>query len=89
MARRGGIIENRVTGERITWLETASDSAGERLAFLFEVKPSGRLPVVHVHPAQAETFVVESGEFEITLGAKGGEIRRLVARLKRAVDAVL
>lgn len=72
MAQKGTSISNKKTGERITWLATASDTQGIRLEFEFEVAPGGHLPVVHFHPRQQETFVLQEGEFEVML--KSGSV---------------
>lgn len=65
MATKGQTISNNKTGEKITWLETAKETNGSRLVFDFEVSPKGKLPVVHFHPNQSETFVVKKGSFTI------------------------
>jgi quercetin dioxygenase-like cupin family protein len=70
MAKKGQTISNRCTGEKITWLETAADTGGKRLVFDFSVSPGGKLPVVHLHPEQDETFEIRKGEFAILLGGK-------------------
>lgn len=68
MAKKGQTIHNARTGEQITWLETAADTRGEHLVFEFAVAPGGKLPVVHFHPNQDETFEIRQGEFAIKLG---------------------
>jgi quercetin dioxygenase-like cupin family protein len=70
MAKKGQTISNQCTGEKITWLETAADSGGKRLVFDFSVVPGGKLPVVHFHPEQNETFEVQKGEFAILIEGK-------------------
>lgn len=54
-------IANKMTGEKITWLKTATDTNGQYLKFKMVLAPKGALPVVHVHPNQDETFVVKQG----------------------------
>ena len=56
MASKNNIIYNKITKEKITWIETSHDTNGERLSFLFEVAPRGKLPVTHYHPTQIERF---------------------------------
>ena len=68
MAKQGQSISNIKTGEKITWIETSKDSNGKRLSFDFSVTPKGRLPVMHFHPNQTETFEIISGEFCFKLG---------------------
>jgi mannose-6-phosphate isomerase-like protein (cupin superfamily) len=71
MAKAGQNIENRCTGERITWIETAGDTKGARLRFYFSVAPGGKLPVTHLHPGQSETFELSAGVFQVSV--KGQE----------------
>ncbi len=74
MAYTGQTIENPVSGERITFLQTAADTAGERLEFELELAADGHVPGAHVHPAQEERFHVLEGEMTFRLG-----LRRIVA----------
>ena len=63
MARRGDVIENPVTGERIVFLRTARDTAGALLQFEDRLAPHassiGR--VQHSHPRQEERITVLAG----------------------------
>jgi mannose-6-phosphate isomerase-like protein (cupin superfamily) len=68
MAYTGQTIENPVSGERITFLQTAADTAGERLEFELELAADGRVPGAHVHPEQEERFHVLDGEMKFRLG---------------------
>ena len=61
MARAGQVIENPVSGERFTFLQTAADTNGELLRFELVLRPGGRIPIVHRHAAQEERFVIASG----------------------------
>lgn len=74
MATKGHSISNSKTGEKITWTETAKDSKGKKLVFDFSVTPKGKLPVVHFHPNQTETFEIKAGEFCVKIGK---EIKQL------------
>jgi quercetin dioxygenase-like cupin family protein len=74
MAYTGQTIENPVSGERITFLQTAADTAGERLEFELELAADGQVPGAHVHPEQEERFHVLEGEMTFRLG-----LRRIVA----------
>jgi mannose-6-phosphate isomerase-like protein (cupin superfamily) len=69
MAKKGQTIANKKTGEKLTWLETSKDTNGKYLKFDFEVSPKGKLPVVHFHPNQSETFSIKSGT--LTIKQKG------------------
>ena len=50
MATKGNVIENPVTGEKVTFLETAADTNGELLRLELAVGPHGFLAVPHIHP---------------------------------------
>jgi mannose-6-phosphate isomerase-like protein (cupin superfamily) len=68
MARPGETIENPLTGERITFLETAEDTDGELLRFEYAAPPHAEGPPEHIHPRQEERFEIVSG----TLVARAG-----------------
>ncbi|OBB24156.1 cupin [Mycolicibacterium peregrinum] len=65
MARIGDEIENPLTGERITFLETAASTGGRCLRFRLDVAPGGRIPNLHVHPSAQETFEIADGRVQI------------------------
>lgn len=83
MATKGQSISNTKTGEKITWMQTAKDNNGEKLVFDFSVAPKGKLPVVHFHPNQTETFKINSGVFHFKIGK---EIKQLKAGEKITID---
>ncbi|MGF1473115.1 MAG: cupin domain-containing protein [Rubrobacteraceae bacterium] len=71
MARRGDVIENPITSERITFLKTAEDTDGALLRADFYLKPGGFLPGgVHTHPYQEERFEVNSGALGVRVGRR-------------------
>jgi quercetin dioxygenase-like cupin family protein len=70
MAYAGQIIENPVSGERITFRKTAADTDGELLQFDLELSPDGKVPGMHVHPAQEERFEVISGTMRFRRGLR-------------------
>ena len=70
MAYAGQVIENPVTGERITFRQTAADTDGELLAFDLELSPDGAVPGLHVHPSQEECFEIVSGRMKFRKGMK-------------------
>jgi len=74
MAFTGQTISNPVSGERITFLQTARDTGGELLEFELELTPDGHVPGAHVHPEQEERFYVQSGRMKFRKG-----LRRVVA----------
>jgi quercetin dioxygenase-like cupin family protein len=70
MAHAGQIIENPVSGERIEFLRTSADTAGELLEFELELAADGRVPGAHVHPEQEERFHVLEGTMRFRLGMR-------------------
>jgi mannose-6-phosphate isomerase-like protein (cupin superfamily) len=68
MFHAGDQIENPVTGERLVFHETSSETEGERVVFETIVRPGGFVAAAHVHPFQAERFEVLSG----TIGMRRG-----------------
>ena len=74
MAFTGQTIDNPVSGEQITFLQTAADTAGELLEFELALSPDGHVPGAHVHPEQEERFHVLEGTMKFRMG-----LRRIVA----------
>jgi quercetin dioxygenase-like cupin family protein len=70
MAYTGQVIENPVSGERITFRRTAADTDGELLEFDVALAPDGHVPGMHVHPAQEERFEVLSGSVRFQKGLR-------------------
>jgi len=62
-------IENPVTGERVTFLETSRDTDGARTAAELEVAPRGGVPK-HRHTDHDEHIEVLEGEVEVTIDGK-------------------
>ena len=76
MAKRGDVIEHPVTGEKLTFLETAEYTAGEYAAFELRVKPHGFVAAPHIHPKMEESFEIHSGTFTFVVD---GEERQVEA----------
>jgi quercetin dioxygenase-like cupin family protein len=79
MAYAGQLIENPISGERITFRKTAADTDGEVLAFDLALSPDGNVPGMHVHPIQEERFEVVEGKMRFRsrgrkVTAKRGDI---------------
>ena len=66
MIEKGQTLVNPVTGEQMTFVETAAETGGERVVIELRADPGGAVAAAHLHPSQWETFTVVSG----TLGAK-------------------
>jgi mannose-6-phosphate isomerase-like protein (cupin superfamily) len=67
MADAGDVIDNPVTGQRLTFLVTATDSDGKRFTAEGSFPPGGFAGAAHIHPHQDEHFEVLAGQavFEI------------------------
>ena len=70
MARVGETIENPVTGERVTWVETAASSGGALLAFDLTTRPGGAVAAAHVHRLQEERFSVHRGSIGLEIAGR-------------------
>jgi quercetin dioxygenase-like cupin family protein len=68
LIHKGDTVENPITGERVTFLETAADTGGERVVIDVTVAPNGFVAAAHIHPYQSERFQIVDGEVEFTLG---------------------
>ena len=75
MARVGETIEHPVTGERITFLETAADTAGARLLMDYRLDSGGFVAAEHVHPSQQERLHVRSGVVRFRIAGTAGTAR--------------
>jgi quercetin dioxygenase-like cupin family protein len=70
MITTGQTIENPVTGERLTFLETAQETNGEYVRFEAVIAPGGTLASAHKHPNQTERFEVTSGTLTMWVGGR-------------------
>jgi mannose-6-phosphate isomerase-like protein (cupin superfamily) len=68
------VIVNPLSGEQITILRSAADTAGAVLDWELLLAPGGRVPSSHAHPEQTETFTVVAGRMKFRVGW-----RRLIA----------
>ena len=71
MAKTGDVIENPMTGERITFLKTTRETNGQLLQFEYVLPPGFTIPE-HVHPQQEERHEVLAGTLR---GRVGGQER--------------
>lgn len=69
MFRAGDIIENPVTGERIVFVQTSTETNGDAVVVETFVQPGGNVAATHVHPNQEERFHVLEG----TMGFRAGK----------------
>jgi mannose-6-phosphate isomerase-like protein (cupin superfamily) len=67
VARAGETIENPATGETLTFVVTADDSAGKLLQVDVVMAPGRAGPPVHVHRTVSERHDVRQGRLGITM----------------------
>jgi quercetin dioxygenase-like cupin family protein len=70
MIRAGDAITNPVTGERLLFHRTASDTDGAFVLVEATVQPAGFVAAAHVHPHQSERFEVLEGTLGLRLGRR-------------------
>jgi quercetin dioxygenase-like cupin family protein len=75
MIRTGDILENPVTGERMRFLKSASETGGELVQVELTLAPNGTVAAAHLHPFQTERFEIVEG----TVGFKVGR-RKMTAK---------
>ena len=84
MADTGQMIENPVTGERMTFRRTSADTGGAELVVELELRAGAFLPAEHIHRRQEERFTVLDGRL---LLRSGGDERLVTAGESVAVPA--
>jgi quercetin dioxygenase-like cupin family protein len=65
MAVPGQILTNKVTGEKLKYLQTAEETNGKLTRFELWVSPKGNIPVRHIHPVQTEKVEIIDGELKV------------------------
>jgi mannose-6-phosphate isomerase-like protein (cupin superfamily) len=70
MILAGQTVENPVTGERLTFHETARETGGEYVRFEAVIAPGGTLASAHLHPHQTERFEPISGTLAMKVGSR-------------------
>jgi quercetin dioxygenase-like cupin family protein len=70
MARVGKTIVHPLSGERLTFLETAATTGGDLLKIRVDMAPGGTLGRPHVHPGADEEFEVLSGRIQLMSSGK-------------------
>ena len=61
-------VKHQITGEQITFLETAEETLGKYLYIEVALPPQGDGPPLHSHDEFEEEFEVVSGQLTVTLG---------------------
>ena len=74
MIDKGQTLVNPVTGERMTFVETAAENGGERVVIELHADPGGSVAAAHVHPSQWETFSIVSGTFGAKVAGRKAEL---------------
>lgn len=75
MATKGQQIYNKVTTDKITFLQTRQDTDGTLLQFENKQAAGGIGPMPHRHPLQEEIFIVKKGTLEITIAGVTSTIK--------------
>lgn len=70
MTADGHVIENPLSGERITIRKAAADTGGSVLEWELVLAPGGRVPSSHAHPEQEECFTVLAGQMRFRVGGR-------------------
>ncbi len=65
------VIENPVTGDRMTVLHSSRESDGAYAKFQFDLPPGAKGSPLHYHTRMSETFTVLKGCLEMEVGQKG------------------
>ena len=73
--QKGQTIENPVTGEQMTFLETTESAGGEYVLVELRADPGSAVAAAHVHPSQWERFEVVSGRLAAKVGGRRVEAR--------------
>ena len=68
MIRTGDVLYHSVTRETIRFVETASDTDGERVVIEVLVEPTGFVASPHFHPYQTEVFEIVDGQLTFQVG---------------------
>lgn len=63
-------VKHRVTGEQITFVETAKDTNGEYLLIEVTLPPYGEGPPLHYHDEFVEQFTIMEGTLTVTVGER-------------------
>jgi quercetin dioxygenase-like cupin family protein len=84
VADTGQMIENPVTGERMTFRRTSADTGGAELVVELELRAGAFLPAEHIHRRQEERFTVLDGRL---LLRSGGDERLVTSGESVAVPA--
>jgi quercetin dioxygenase-like cupin family protein len=68
MINPGDTLFNTVTGEELTFFETAASTGGEYVDLMCTVRPGGFVAAAHIHPSQSEEFTTVEGTLDLRVG---------------------
>ena len=66
----GSVIENPLSGERITIPAPGPRADGSVLEWELVLAPGGRVPSSHAHPRQEESFTVLAGQMRFRIAGR-------------------
>jgi len=72
MVSAGDVIENPVSGERITFVRTSEQTGGALAEMVLELSPTAVLVAEHIHRSQGEKFQVLNGQSRVTFTPGAG-----------------
>ncbi len=75
MARAGQTIVHPTTGQHLTFVRTAAQTAGQLLALESVLPPGSPAPPPHLHPHQEERFIPVEGTVRGWLGSRRVTVR--------------
>lgn len=70
MVQPGDVIENPVTGERITFIRTSVQTGGALAEMDLELAPTAFLAAEHIHRQQEEKFDILDGSIRVRCGGE-------------------
>lgn len=83
MVQPGDVIENPVTGERITFLRTSAQTGGALAEMDLELSPTAYLAAEHIHLRQEEKFAVVDGRIRVRCRGIRARSRRVRCSARR------
>ncbi len=76
MLKKGDVIENRLTGEKLVFIATTAETQGKTLEFDYFLKPNSPIEAEHFHPETDHKIEVVKGTFTVKIN---GKISRVAA----------
>jgi quercetin dioxygenase-like cupin family protein len=68
LAKSGDVIENPVSGERVSFRLVSAETDGALLRWEHSLRPGARVPYGHIHSVQEERFEVITGTATVRIG---------------------